>query len=132
MSRLDVTGQHDAQRTLAAERAALTHVVKVAESCATAMPIAECLERILDAAIAVTTADKGNIQLYDEASGTLKIAVHRGFAPAFLDFFDTVEPGEAAACGAALEAATRVVVDDVTTSPIFAGQPSLDVLRDAG
>jgi PAS domain S-box-containing protein len=107
---------------------AMTHLYQVGTRCSqVGARLTECLETILDATISLTNADKGNIQLLDEESGTLKIAVQRGFGQPFLDFFARVN-GRDAACGVALQAATRVLVDDVTTSDIFAGQASLDVL----
>lgn len=88
------------------------------------------LTRILDAAIHDTSADMGNIQLLDEASGKLRIEVHRGFKAPFLDFFSSVEAGHAA-CGAALQSLKRVIVEDAADSPIFRGTRSLEVLLDA-
>ena len=92
----------------------------------------ECLNEILDAAIALTGADKGNIQLFDPKSESLTIAAQRGFEKPFLDFFADVRVGEAAACGAAMAAASRILVEDVVESAIFAGQDLLDVLLQAG
>jgi signal transduction histidine kinase len=89
------------------------------------------LLEIVDAAIAITRADMGNIQLLDHGSGGLKIAASRGFDRPFLEFFNTVHDGEAA-CGKAVQRAARVVVADVTTDPVFAGSPALDVLLTAG
>jgi signal transduction histidine kinase len=89
------------------------------------------LQEIVDAAIAITAADMGNIQLLDRETGTLRIVADRGFERPFLDFFEVVHDGEGS-CGTALQAVERVVIDDVTTSPVFAGKPALDVLRAAG
>ena len=92
--------------------------------------VAACLREILDVGIEISGADKGNIQLLDEDSGTLRLAVQRGFDGWFLDYFDTVVSGESA-CGLALESKQRVIVEDITKSEIFARKPSLAVLRDA-
>jgi signal transduction histidine kinase/CheY-like chemotaxis protein len=89
------------------------------------------LLEIVDAAIAITRADMGNIQLLDEGSGALRIAASRGFDSPFLEFFNTVHEGEAA-CGQAVQRGARVVVGDVTTNAVFAGTPALDVLLTAG
>lgn len=90
-----------------------------------------CLCEIIDTAIVITDADKGNIQLLDQNSETLVIAAQRGFDDAFLKFFAKVSDG-AAACGAAMQSGQRVVVEDVLTSEIFVGQPSQTALTDAG
>jgi PAS domain S-box-containing protein len=84
------------------------------------------LEEILNAAIEITSADMGNIQLLEDDA--LKIVVQRGFEAPFLDFFATVHDGHGSCCGAAKEKAERVIVEDVANSPIFAGTPALEVM----
>src|SRR5438067_122524 len=91
----------------------------------------ECLKTILDAAIALTAADKGNIQLIDPPSRALVIAVQRGFDPPFLKFFERVSD-DSSACGAAMERGKHVLVEDVQQSAVFAGKPSLEVMLQAG
>jgi len=111
----------------------MTRLREVGERCIRAgNDFHRCLEEILDTAIAITEADKGNIQLLSIGTGTLEIAAQRGFRRPFLNFFDNVAEGEAAACGIALQSAGRVIAEDVTKSEIFAGQPSLDILLAAG
>ncbi|OFY60489.1 MAG: hypothetical protein A2Y71_05385 [Bacteroidetes bacterium RBG_13_42_15] len=89
------------------------------------------LQEMLDVAIAIANADMGNIQLLDRQSGSLKIRVHRGFEQPFLDFWDSVLEGQGT-CGTALEMGERVIVEDVSQSPIFAGSPALDAQLAAG
>jgi signal transduction histidine kinase/DNA-binding NarL/FixJ family response regulator len=92
----------------------------------------ECLAAILGAAIDITRADKGNIQLFDAGTNCLKVASQKGFDKPFLTFFSEVRVDEAAASGLALRSNGRVIVEDVTQSDIFVGKPSLDVLLKAG
>jgi len=87
--------------------------------------------RILRAAIVATHAGMGNIQIFDPQSGDLQILVHEGFHSPFLYHFRSVKPGDAA-CGQALKSRDRVVVEDVTDSAVFAGDPSMEILLDAG
>src|SRR5262249_32730575 len=61
----------------------------------------------------------------------LRIVASRGFERPFLEYFNAVHKGEAA-CGTAMQRGERVVIEDVTTSPIFVGTPALDVLLAAG
>lgn len=84
------------------------------------------LHEILDAAIEITGAAMGNIQLVN-SGGVLKIAAHRGFAAPFLEFFDQVHDGQAA-CGAAMLRGERVIVEDVAHSPVFYGTAARDVM----
>jgi PAS domain S-box-containing protein len=78
--------------------------------------VPELLGQILDVAIEITAAAKGNIQLLE--GGVLKIARARGFEQPFLEFFNEVHDGEAA-CGAALRKGGRIVIDDVAQSDSF-------------
>jgi two-component system CheB/CheR fusion protein len=89
------------------------------------------MHEILDAAIAITAADMGHIQLRDRSSDVLRVVSSQGFRRPFLEFF--AEAGhECPACGTAMHRGERVVVEDVTKSEIFAGTPALDVLLAAG
>ena len=89
------------------------------------------LGEIVDAAIAIAEADCGNIQLLDPVTGDLRIAAHRGFEKWWLGSWSSVSTGRGA-CGTAMERGQRVVVEDVTTSPIFIGTPAVDVQLRAG
>jgi PAS domain S-box-containing protein len=89
------------------------------------------LKVVLDTAVAITGADKGNLQPLDPSTHVLTIAAQRGFEDPFLTFFASVSD-DASACGAAMRSGERVVVEDVRESKIFAGQPSKQVMLDAG
>jgi PAS domain S-box-containing protein len=89
------------------------------------------LLEIVDAALAITAADMGNIQLFDRGSGVLKIVAQRGFEKPFLDFFSAIHQGQAA-CGSALQSGERVVIEDVAASSLFEGKPAREVLLAAG
>ena len=91
----------------------------------------ERLNDILEAAIALSGANKGNIQLFDPNSGALKIAAQRGFEETFLEFFSDVRDASST-CGAAMQSKELVIVEDVTQSEIFAGKPTLSALLEAG
>jgi two-component system CheB/CheR fusion protein len=121
----------ESEARLAADLAAMTRLQGVSTRLVPAGDWSSLLLEIVDTAIALTAADMGDIQLLDQTSGTLKIVASRGLDRPFLDFFDEVHEGEAA-CGAALRTGERIVVEDVTTSPHFAGSSSLDVMLSAG
>jgi signal transduction histidine kinase/ActR/RegA family two-component response regulator/PAS domain-containing protein len=90
------------------------------------------LREIIDAAIDITDADMGNIQMLDHDGRALRIAASRGFTQPCLQFLNAVHDGRSASCGHAMECGARVIVDDVTTSSEFAGTPTRDVLLAAG
>jgi PAS domain S-box-containing protein len=69
-----------------------------------------CLDEILDAAVAIAGANKGNIQLFDRTSGSLTIAAQRGFKESFLKYFACVSDTRSA-CGAAMQSGERVLVE---------------------
>lgn len=89
------------------------------------------LADIVDAAIEISGADFGDIQLLDARTGDLRIAAQRGFSPAWLAFWNSVAKGQGA-CGSALERGARILVEDIEQSPIFVGTPGLEVQRREG
>ena len=93
--------------------------------------LASLLEAIVAASVEITGADMGSIQLIDEA-GVLQIAAHSGLGQPFLDYFGDVRREVHIVCGRAMADCRRVIVDDVTESPVFRDNPALDVLTAAG
>jgi PAS domain S-box-containing protein len=79
----------------------------------------QLLNEVLDAAIDISHADMGNVQLLD--GGVLRIAAKRGFEAPFLEFFQVVKD-TGSACGVALGKSERVVVDDVVKSEILSAE----------
>jgi PAS domain S-box-containing protein len=71
------------------------------------------LDEILGAAIELLRADKGNVQLFDQQEGVLRIAAQRGFEQSFLDFFREVSAQDNSACGRALRSGERAIVEDI-------------------
>jgi two-component sensor histidine kinase/integral membrane sensor domain MASE1 len=121
------------QARIVADLKAMTRLHDIGIQCARdAIGMERCLQLILDAAIEITGADKGNIQLLEPGSGAATIVVQRGFDDRFLTFFATVHRDSASAGGTALNSQERVIVEDVGQSPIFAGTPALDVMLEAG
>jgi two-component sensor histidine kinase len=90
-----------------------------------------CCDEIIRTAIAISGADKGNLQLFDETLGLLRIIAQQGFQERFLKFFEDVDDHVASSCGTAMATYAQVIVDDVLTSKIFVGQPAQKVLLEA-
>jgi two-component sensor histidine kinase len=91
-----------------------------------------CYNEITRTAVAISGADKGSLQLFDEASQSLRIVAQQGFQEEFLKFFESVDVHAAASCsGTAMVSNEQVVVADVSTDEIFVGQPAQKVLLDA-
>src|SRR5262249_53259581 len=89
------------------------------------------LAEVLDAAITLTKADMGNIQLVDPVSGALVIEAQSGFDPFFLRYFASVRGG-ATACGAALQQRAGGMVEEAAGSHIFAGTRGREIGLAAG
>lgn len=88
------------------------------------------LDKVVETAIAIMHADMGNIQTFDPPSGHLVIRAHRGFSETWLNYWRQASGN--GACGAVVQQGERVVVEDVTQSPIFIDTSALDVQRAEG
>jgi len=77
------------------------------------------LDEVLEFALTLLRAERGNVQLVDPATGALRIAVQRGFGPEFMEYFATVAD-DGSACGRAAQQHAQVVITDVATDPGFA------------
>lgn len=135
---VDVTTLKTAERELrgARERGAedlrrMTRLHDLGTRLARAGVPAAMLREIVQGAIEITAAAMGNIQERDE-TGALTIAAQVGFERPFLEYFARVDAHSDAGCAQALRTQQRVRVEDVTTSSIFSGSPSLQVLLGAG
>jgi PAS domain S-box-containing protein len=116
----------------AADLKAMRRLNEIGTRCATdGGDLDRCLKEILNVSIEITGADKGNIQLLDNKSGSLRTASQSGFYDAYIDFFAGVRDGSSA-CGVAMHTKQRVVVEDITESEIFADKSTLTALLDAG
>ncbi|MFC7529964.1 GAF domain-containing protein [Actinoplanes sp. GCM10030250] len=88
---------------------------------------------LLAAALTLSRAQMGNVQLFDPAAGGLRIVAHHRFGPDFLRHFALVRDHDhGSACGRALSEATTVHVRDAEHSAVFAAGPTRDVVLDAG
>jgi DNA-binding response OmpR family regulator/signal transduction histidine kinase len=90
----------------------------------------EGLDEMLAAAINLLNAQKGNIQMLEHDHLRLTIGAQRGFGKEFLDFFRQVTASDDSACGRALRAGERVIVEDVEADESFA--PLRPIARRAG
>ena len=129
---LDITERQQADTRIAADLDAMTHLHQVGIECSSVEnELKYCLERILEAAVAIVGANNGTIQLFDQGSATLTLAGQVGFDEPFVKYFARVREATTS-CGAAMRSRERVVVEDVTQHEIFVGKPTLNLLLDAG
>lgn len=76
------------------------------------------LPQLLERALHLTGADRGNVQLADPDSSALRIAAQVGFDREFLDYFAIVDD-DCSACGRAARQHSQTVVTDTTVDPDF-------------
>jgi PAS domain S-box-containing protein len=91
----------------------------------------DSLGEVVEAAIALTGATKGNLQLFEDSCHGLKLVAQRGFEEPFLSYFDIVTT-QGSVCELAMKSRQRTVVTDVANNAALAGTASLQVLLDAG
>ena len=121
-----------AKDRLAADLARMSRLQEISTRLVGQGDLTSLLEEIVQAAMDITGADMGNIQLRDEA-GAMQIAAHSGFGQPFLDFLNRLHRERTeSACSQAMAGCKRVIIEDVTRSPVFAGSPALPVLLEAG
>jgi PAS domain S-box-containing protein len=102
--------------SMAAELAISQRLQRVSARLVQVADFTQLLNEILDAAIDISHADLGNVQLLD--GDVLEIAAQRGFEGPFLQFFAAVR-GSENSCGAALARGERIIVEDIASSPIY-------------
>jgi PAS domain S-box-containing protein len=121
----------EAQTQAEADLEAMTRLQQLAALSLEESSLGTILLEIVDAAIAISGSDFGNIQLVSDTTGDLEIVAHRGFPGWWLDFWSGVSKGTGC-CGTALQRGERVIIEDVERSPIFVGTPGLRVQLEAG
>ncbi len=121
----------EAQKLSRADLDAMTRLQRLGTLFVRERNLEPILGEIMDAAMAISGADLGSIQLLDPSSSDLRIVAHRGFPKPWVEFWSRVSLGQGV-CGTALEAGERIIVEDVERSPIFAGTQALEVQLQAG
>jgi chemotaxis methyl-accepting protein methylase len=105
----------ESEHRVAAELRVMQVLHRMTLAAAAALEVREALDHILAAAIELQRADMGNVQLLDNASGTLRIVAQRGFGPSFLARFESVSADDSTSCGRALRMCETVQVSDISS-----------------
>jgi hypothetical protein len=77
------------------------------------------LGQLLDQAIELDRAVKGNIQIFHPETDSLKIIAHRGFDERFLRHFDMVKRFDSSACGRAFGTQNFIMIPDIMEDEAF-------------
>lgn len=91
--------------------------------------LAALYDRVLDAAIALMSADMGSMQTFYPEQGELRLLAWRGFHPESAAFWERVHLDSACACGMALSLGRRIILPDTETCDSMAGTGDLDAYR---
>ncbi|MEW6440831.1 MAG: PAS domain S-box protein [bacterium] len=121
----------ESEKSLMTHLDAMTRLQRIGTLFVSGDNLEPVFQEIVEAAIAISNADFGNIQLLESKSSSLRIAVQRGFPKWWVEFWDSAFESQGA-CGTALNRGERVIVEDVEQSPIFIGTPALEVQLKAG
>ena len=105
---------------LAAELTVMSKLHDITNRLIVVPTLTAAMDEILAAAVDITGADMGNLQLLDEETNTLNLAVHRGFKSDFLHQFKALSKNGTTACAVAFREGRRVVVEDVQQDPLYA------------
>jgi PAS domain S-box-containing protein len=127
---IDLTDRKRAEHGLAVAHTSLERLFELSVMPGGDQAMPALLQAVVDTAIEVTDANMGNLQLFDEATGSLRIAAQRGFERPFLEHFAVVKGGDAA-CGEAMRRREQVIVEDVSKSPLF-DAATMEVVKAAG
>ena len=134
---LDVTRLKETERELrttreqaAADLHRMTSLHRVTARLAMPIGLRDLQDEIVKAAVEIAGSDMGTLQTCRD-DGVLAITSQIGLDSTFVDFFGRVDSHTDTACGAAMAARDRVIVEDVTSSPYFGGD-ALPVLLNAG
>ncbi len=128
----DITERKLLEETIAVELTDMKQLHEVGSGLTVEGNEESLYSKILAASIAVTRADMGNIQTFDDETGELRLLVWQGFRQPFIEFFKRVGMHKASVCGQTLHSGSRTIVPDVEACEFIAGTPSADVLREAG
>jgi PAS domain S-box-containing protein len=129
---VDITEKREAQQRIAADDRAMEALRAAAACVCSTGSSLPALDQLLEAAIDIAGAAKGNLQLIDPRSHALRIEVQRGFGQPFINFFDRVGEDHPSACAGAMSSKAPVIVPDISASPIFQGRASLAILAEEG
>lgn len=120
----------DSESRLEAEAKALAQLHALSSKLWATSNLEDGLFQMLNAAIQLLGADKGNVQLYAPDTGLLTIVAQHGFPREFLDFFREITTDDESACARVLRTREPVIIADVEADLAFA--PYRGAARSAG
>jgi two-component system CheB/CheR fusion protein len=102
------------EKRLAEELNEVRILHSIALAITTGATLQAALDEFLGAALELTGAEFGNVQLFDDDSQVLKIVASRGFGLEFLKTFETVGMSHSSSCARAMRTRKTCVIEDVS------------------
>lgn len=113
----DISDRKRAEATIAAELRNTQLLRELATRLVTEGDIQTLYQEVISAAIALTHADGGTVQILDDASQELVLIATQGFSRTMTDYFYRVDASSNTSCGMALRSGDRTFIDfDVPAS----------------
>ncbi|PWU12875.1 MAG: chemotaxis protein CheR [Verrucomicrobia bacterium] len=128
----EISHRQETERRRATDIAALIHLHDMTRQRAGQDWRQKGFQAALDAAVELTRADMGTLQVYDEKSKSLRLAAQSGFKLSVATQFTEVTDKSGTSCAEALRKGQRVLAEDVTQSDCFKNSPALPILQGAG
>lgn len=88
-------------------------------------------EGILEAAVSLTSAGKGSVQIFDDTENKLRLILGHKLSGRFLERYKLTAL-DTGTCGYAYKERKRIIEKDITTSLIFKDRPALTYLLEEG
>ena len=110
----------ESEQRLAEELKVMRVLHGTALAITTGATLESALDEFLAAAMNLTGAEFGNVQLLDDDSQLLKIIASRGLGPEFLKVFEVVGVDDGSTCARAMRTRKTCIVEDVTQDPDLA------------
>lgn len=121
----------ESETRLAADLKAMTRLHEVSTNLLEQEDLSSLLQQVLNAAIEISGADKGILQVLEPENGKLQVKAQLGFEERFVELFNNIDQSDETPCGQVLRQLSRVVVEDINSNPIY-GAPSLRILGEVG
>ncbi len=122
----------ESEERLADEFNAVSRIQKISASFVQEGDFESILYNVLKAAIMISGAYKGTLQLLRPGTEYMEIAAQFGFEEQYVELFSPVSRSNTGVYAKAFRQEERVIVEDVTKSPIFINSPALDIHLAAG
>jgi signal transduction histidine kinase/PAS domain-containing protein len=126
----DITARKCAELERAADLAGVSRLQSLSTKLVQSGDFKSLLQEIVAGAAELTGTTKANIQFLDSDTGDLKLVVHQGFGPEFLQRFQN--RGAQHGCDSAARTMQRVQVEDLLLDPDWQGSEDLRVMLDDG